>query len=368
MLRLELSPALFLECLLHLWVSKYGMGFEMAEILRFPQQLLAEVSMKTQNQANQYHPVRAALIIALLIVCAVPSAFGMGMDFGGGGTSVAEEATCAPEQAPVIVPGPLGSPLRIEAAGDNRFLVTDYRKQVVFQISSDSPGQPEALFAVAGKPLSTVKIPGRRGAIYLVGNDDTKTVDEYVERKGQVRQGKTFFRKTPVQALDMAVDMNTGLVYLVDGLAGEVKVINEKGRLVNTFGGFGQLKAPKGIALDLANNEVMVSDYGDSSLGISSSIEVFNLGGDHLSTITGSFSRPQGLAAANGKIYVADAVLGQILEFDRASGSRTFSYGCFGTTEGHLLMPMDVALGANLQDLFVADNRNGRISVLPFNP
>jgi len=299
---------------------------------------------------------------------AASDVLGMGMSFGGAVSTVTDKVTCVPEDSPVIVPGPLGSPLRIQASDDNRFLVTDYRKRAIFEISSSAPMQPEELFAVQGKPLSVVKVSGSRGATYLVGNDDSKTIDLYVERRGIVKKGRQFFRKVPVQALDMAYDLSSGRIYVVDGLAAEIKVIDASGRLISSFGGFGQLARPKGIALDLVNGEVIVSDYGDSAVGVSASIQVFDLDGSHLESFTGAFSRPQGVAVAGGKIYMTDAVSGQVLVLDRVSGKQVEAFGCFGSGDGHLLMPMDLVVDQGAQTLFVADNRNGRITALPFNP
>lgn len=307
-----------------------------------------------------------ALLAALIVVFPKTVVWGMGLSPIGGGTTSA--VSCIPEENPVIVPGPLGSPLRIDPVGSDSFVIADYRKGAIFQVSSATVAAPVQLFTVEGKPLSVVKLPARSGTTYLIGNDATKTIDVYVERRGRIAKRTSLFRRVPVQALDMAVNENTGRVYVVDGLAAEIKIINLNGRLVGSFGGFGQLANPKGIALDLARGEVLVTDYGISGPGISASIQIFDLDGRHLDTMSGNFSRPQGVTVAEGRIYVADAVLGQILAFDRTTGAVAGSYGCFGSSAGHLWLPMDVTLDTNARNLLVADNSNGRISILPLNP
>jgi DNA-binding beta-propeller fold protein YncE len=125
------------------------------------------------------------------------------------------------------------------------------------------------------------------------------------------------------------------------------------------------LADPKGIAVDAVKGEVFVSDYGDPAVGISASIKVFDLSGALVRTITGNFSRPQGLALTDSKLFVADNMLAQILEFDRTTDEMTTSYGCLGSSEGHMLLPLDVALDAEGLNLYVADNRNMRVTVLP---
>ena len=161
---------------------------------------------------------------------------------------------------------------------------------------------------------------------------------------------------------------------MVDGLSREIKVLQSDGQLVRSFG-IGVLMHPKGIAIDAAAGKVYVSDYGDqvtgdtsgNGLGLSASIKVFDLTGSQVALISGEglFSRPQGLALSNGKLYLADNMLAQILEFDRATGTKTASFGCKGSSEGHLLLPMDVALDDAEQNLYVADNRNARVTVIP---
>ncbi|MDT8444160.1 MAG: NHL repeat-containing protein [Desulfuromonadales bacterium] len=291
--------------------------------------------------------------------------FAMGMDFFNSSAAVVE---CTPEENPVIMPGVFGSPLRLQTSSNEGFLIADYKKRAVYSAAYGDSANPAIFFEVSGKPLSLVTVPSGRRTVYLVGNDATKTIDVYIERKNRVNLRKRWFRKTPVQAQDMAIDETSGKIFIVDGLASHIKVIKTDGRLVTTFGNFGQLVNPKAIALDSVNQEIVVSDYGDSGLGISASIQVFDFDGRHLRTITGAFSRPQGVAVAGNMIYVADAVLGQILSFDRSSGSPGESYGCFGSSAGHLLLPMDILIGPAKNNLYVADNRNGRITVLPLAP
>jgi DNA-binding beta-propeller fold protein YncE len=232
-------------------------------------------------------------------------------------------------------------------------------------------------FETLGKPLSiaiNARFKGNgklKEAYYFVGNDDARTIDAYYEKNDQFYLvGQYPVGDNGIQALDMVFDRNQNQLFVVDGLAREVKVLQPDGQLVRSFGA-GVLSDPKGIAIDFLAGEIYVSDYGDPVVYpvIPASIEVFDMTGSHLSgrKISGSgiFSRPQGLTLLGDKVYLADNMLAQILEFDRATGAKTASFGCRGSSDEHLLLPMDVVTGDSSQQLFVADNRNMRVTVLP---
>ncbi len=285
-----------------------------------------------------------------------------GLDWGGGGDS-GGDASCTPDATLVIQPGPIGSPVRIAALDAQNFLVADYSRNWIYKIGLD--GVPARFFETDGNPLSIAFQPGREN-IYYIGNDKDKTIDVYRLKRGKVTLRKKLFRKRErIQALDMVYDTSLNQLFVVDGLAKEVKVLLRGGRLVRSFGGDMVLSSPKGIAVDAASGEVFVSDYGDPAIGIPASIKVFNLSGGLDRTITGDFSRPQGILLTNSKLFVADNMLAQILGFDRETNEVTASYGCLGSSEGHLLLPMDVALDDAGLNLYVADNRNMRVTVLP---
>jgi hypothetical protein len=313
-------------------------------------------------------------LVALLwlLFCSPVSAGGL--DWGGGGGDTGGTPGCTPDDPLVIMPGPLGSPVRIAAFDAHTYLVADYTRKTLSWF--DSSGILSPFLETLGKPLSVAinarfKKNGKlREAYYFVGNDDDRTIDVYYEKNDQFSlAGQYPVGDNGIQALDMVFDQTQDQLFVVDGLAREINVLQPDGQLVRRFGA-GVLSDPKGIAIDTATGEIYVSDYGDPVVFpvIPASIKVFDMTGSHLSDrkISGSglFSRPQGLSLLGDKVYLADNMLAQILEFDRATGTKTSSFGCKGSSAGHLLLPMDVAL-ADGQNLFVADNRNMRVTVLP---
>lgn len=318
------------------------------------------------------------LLITSLLLSFPAFAHSMGMDFDFGDGTTTEESTCTPDTPLVIIPGPIGSPVRVVAVDAQTRLAVDYSKKTIYKIDQDAT--PTPFFKTEGKPLSVAvhyiffekgKRAGElRRVEYFVGNDDNHSIDVYsgnYSGKAEALElvDRFFLGDQGVQALDMAFSQELGQLFVVDGLAREIKVLWPNGELVGSFGGEGVLSAPKGIAVDAATQEVFVSDYGDSRVGIPASIKVFNLANGAVRSITGNFDRPQGLALSSDKLFVSDNMLAQILEFDRISGVMTLTYGCLGSSAGHLMLPMDVALDSALNNLYIADNRNMRITVLP---
>ncbi len=298
-----------------------------------------------------------------------------GLDWGGGGGDTSDTTGCTPDDPLVILPGPLGSPVRIALFDPQTFLIADYSRKIIYRF--DPSGTLTPFFETLGKPLS-IAIDARfkrngtlKEAYYFVGNDDARTIDVYYEKNDQLfLSGQYPVGDNGIQALDMFFDPGRGQLFVVDGLAQEVKVLQPDGQLVRRFGG-GVLSDPKGIVIDTVTGDIFVSDYGDPVVYpvIPASIKVFDMTGSHLSgrMISGSglFSRPQGLTLLGDKVFLADNMLAQILEFDRATGLKTSSFGCKGSSDEHLLLPMDVVMGTSGQSLYVADNRNMRVTVLP---
>ncbi len=108
--------------------------------------------------------------------------------------------------------------------------------------------------------------------------------------------------------------------------------------------------------------EVVISDYGDPVESIAPALRIYDLSGRHLRTITGDFSRPQGMAIdAAGIAFVADALLSQVLAIDLVTGEIHARLGAFGTEPGQLRLPLDVVIEDGSMDLFVTNNQNSRI-------
>lgn len=309
---------------------------------------------------------RPRLLLVALTLAA--SAFaGMGLVIFAGGASPLE-AACIPESAPVIQPGPLSSPLRLIAGPDGDYLVADYRTQRIYSVTPQTLDTPLPSFETRGQPLSLARIESNGRTCYLVGNDSARTIDLFEAKNGRVKPKKQWTTLTDIQPLDMAVATAQQRIYVVDGSSGAILALDYSGQPLTLAGSFAGLVTPKGIAVDAAQQRVIVSDYGDPALETGAKLVIYDLDGQQLGVISGGFSRPQGVTADNGRIFVVDAMLGQVLEYHLATEGLIATYGCFGSGPGHLLLPMDVVIDSPGQLLLVADHRNGRITPLPLTP
>jgi len=296
------------------------------------------------------------LTSAVFLLSPLPVMAGMGMGWGG----LPSSPTDPNEVEQVITPGPMKSPMRIAVQASGKFLVTDYQGKKVYQISAENLEAPIELIKLKGHPLAVENV----GRFLFVGNDDDRSIELYRfrrDRKNNRRYaGKTI--ATDVQPSDFAYDRRKRLVFVADSLNHEVKVFKNYGRYVGAFGSSAPLSDPKGIAVDRLRQQIFVSDYGDPAVGISASVNVFDYKGRLLKRFTGNFGRPQGIAVDDNNIYFVDALLGQVLIYDRNTYASVGSIGSFGSAEGSLLLPMDLVLDSNVGKLYVTNNRMGRIA------
>jgi DNA-binding beta-propeller fold protein YncE len=261
----------------------------------------------------------------------------------------------------IIKPGPMQSPMRIAAVSSDVLIATDYQARKIYRFSPTAPDQPIVMFETKGHPLSIEAV----GNYLVVGNDSTGTIEVYRPNGYKV---KTFVANGPIQASDIAYDRQRRLVFVADSLNREIKVFDQLGsKQLRSFGTAGPLHDPKGISIDPATMQVFVTDYGDPAVGIAASLQVYTYQGQLLRRVTGSFSRPQGIAVKPGRIFMVDAMLGKVLIFDRGTYVQIATLGSYGVNEGELLLPMDVYFDSRTGRLLVTNNRQGKVSIFNAN-
>lgn len=274
----------------------------------------------------------------------------------------------APDPVDPTLPGffldGMASPVRAFGTPEGRLLVTDAKHKMVLRVDPVSL-RPDQALRVGGKPLGVAHL-GQR--IY-VGNADRATVEIYAAQGGDligdVGRGMVTYPS------DIAVDPLRGLVFVVDGVERMVKVFDSAGLLVRYIAGPGtaadQLVTPIGIVVDTARQQILVSDYG-APPEVKASVKIFDYDGTYVDLIsgagkcgmlgcTGGFSRPQGLAITpGGQIYLADAMLSQVLVFDRATKALVRTIGGYPT----LHVPAGVVITAR-GDLFVVSTATASV-------
>lgn len=258
----------------------------------------------------------------------------------------------------VITPGPMKSPMRITMRGVGKFLVSDYQGKRIYEVDAEQLEAPVEILALRNHPLA-IEYTGR---FIFVGNDNHGTIELYRERRVKKKKSVGRVIASEVQASDFAYDSRKRWVFVADSRNNEVKIYRNNGRFVDSFGLSAPLSDPKGIAVDRRRQQVFVTDYGDPKVGIDASVNVFDYSGRLLKRFTGNFGRPQGIAIGDNNIYFVDAILGQILVYDRSTYEPNGTIGTFGAAEGSLLLPMDLVLDENAGKIYVTNNRMGRIA------
>jgi hypothetical protein len=165
----------------------------------------------------------------------------------------------------------------------------------------------------------------------------------------------------------VAVGPLSGLIYVVDVPAHQVKVLDGKGSRVAAFGGRGTGKGlfnyPTHVACDAAEN-VYVTD------SMNSRIQVFDRQGMFLrewgrrGDSPGEFAQPKGIAVDGaGRAYVVDSRFENIQVFD-AAGSLLLAIGEEGSGPGQFWLPVGVSVAGDR--IWVGDAFNHRVQVFRF--
>ena len=265
----------------------------------------------------------------------------------------------------------LQSPVRIALTPRGGLLVSDSRLDMVVTVDP-ATGQPTGAMSLNGKPLAV----GMLGARIFVGNATTQRIEVY-NHKGQFWYA---FGVPVAYPTDLAIDTTRNLVFAVDALDRDVKVFDLKGTLQQVIAGPGadgaaQLHVPTGIAVDAERQEVLVSDYPDPVTGGNAAVRIYDYQGTLLQVLSpgrcgsmgcsGGFSRPQGIALdGQGRIYLADAFLAQVLVYDRTTLALLKTLGGRDAGPPQLRIPLDLVVSAG-GDVLVTSNRTGSVAVFP---
>lgn len=267
-----------------------------------------------------------------------------------------------------VLVGGFQSPVRVALTPRGDLMVSDSRLHLIATVDPTTL-QPSGALEVRGMPLGIGMLGGR----VFVGNATTQRIEVYNQR------GRFWYAfGTPVAyPADLAIDTTRNLVFVVDAIQRDVKVFDLKGTLQRVIAGPGvdaaaQLHLPTGIAVDPERQEVLVSDYPDPATGGDAAVRIFDYQGALVQILspgrcgsigcTGGFSRPQGLSVYQGRIYLADAFLAQVLVFDRATLALVKTLGGRNGGPPQLRIPMDLVIGPGA-DLFVTSNRTGSVEV-----
>ncbi|NYT12820.1 MAG: hypothetical protein GKC03_09800, partial [Methanomassiliicoccales archaeon] len=163
--------------------------------------------------------------------------------------------------------------------------------------------------------------------------------------------------------MDVAVDDDDGSVYVVDRTGNRVVKLDQKGRYLTIFGGYGskdgQFADPYDIAVD-GEGFVYVVDSGNRRIQKFDSMGNFVLAWGSAGTGIGQFIGPWGIAVdAEGFVYVTDKALDRVQKF-YSNGTFVSMFGGTGTGDGQLSGPKGIVVDPEGL-VYVADSANCRI-------
>ncbi|ORJ53256.1 hypothetical protein [Geothermobacter hydrogeniphilus] len=258
------------------------------------------------------------------------------------------------------------SPVRLSAVTTEGLWVADHLADRVFLLDRQSLEIKDS-FPVGPRPAGVVVASGR----VFVAEQGTGRVSVY-NLSGtplfRLGQGDNEFLRPNGMALNAA----SGLVYIADLKAKEIRVFTLNGTDAGFAIGSGELNAPTAVTFDPDRREILVSDFGVPD---APQVRVYAEDGTFLRSLPGTissgmlgvtsiFSTPQGLTVdGKGHLFLVDSLLGQVLVLDELTGELLKTVGQAGTGNGELFLPLDVTIDPGSGDLLVANSKPARIEV-----
>jgi len=168
------------------------------------------------------------------------------------------------------------------------------------------------------------------------------------------------------QPSDVAVS-DDGRIYVVDGVNSKIRIFNQSGQAMTSFGsagsGNGEFRNPLGIDLD-RSGRVYIADSGNHR------VQIFGPDGNFISAIAIKSTKkhppdPTDVAVdeSRNRCYVVDNDNHQILVYDLATLKMISTYGGPGSEKRAFRYPFLVALDT-AQYLYIVDVINTRVQVL----
>jgi len=168
------------------------------------------------------------------------------------------------------------------------------------------------------------------------------------------------------QPSDVAVS-NDDRIYVVDGVNNKVRIFNQSGQAIASFGtagsGNGEFKNPLGIDID-RSGRVYIADSGNHR------VQIFDRDGNFIAAIEMHSTKkhppdPTDVAvdASRNRCYVVDNDNHQILVYDLATLKLISTYGGPGSEKRTFRYPFLIALD-KAQYLYIVDVINTRVQVL----
>ncbi|MBN2563579.1 MAG: hypothetical protein JXQ75_21885 [Phycisphaerae bacterium] len=267
----------------------------------------------------------------------------------------------------------LRSPVRITVAPDGTVLVSDPFSDHIARF--DASNSLVGTYAVPAGPIGVAAHPDGRYFVSLRDEAKVAIFDSGFILTGYLGEDDplvTFVRPTDI---DTATD--TGRIYVVDAEGDQLYGFESDGSLALTVGlrGImsGQFRYPSAVCVDEFSGHLLVADHDNFRVQAFNTVGVFQFHfGDRLKSVgydvEGWLPRTQGLAAdAEGRIYVADALMGTVRVFD-AQGTELGKVVEYGFDPDDLRVPCDLALSNDGSRLYVVSTNASSVEIYETPP
>ena len=265
-------------------------------------------------------------------------------------------------EAPVV----LQRPAALIGDEQGRLFVSDTSRQAVF-VFDEKAGELQVWERAEGlanfvAPSGLALAP--QGGLFVADADLGIVVQ--LDAQGQPR--RSIGRGLLQRPTGLARDAATGLLFVADTYAHDIKVFDANGTLVRVIGqrggGDGEFNFPTHLAW--ANGELYVTDT------LNSRVQVFSAEGEVLvrkfgqrGLYLGNLVRPKGVSVdSEGNVYVVESYYDSLLVFS-ARGEFLLPIGGTGTSTGRFYLPSGVWVDARNR-VHIADMFNGRVVLFQF--
>jgi DNA-binding beta-propeller fold protein YncE len=267
----------------------------------------------------------------------------------------------SPKHTPVILQRPQG----VMADDTGRVYVTDVSRDAVY-VFDEVAGKMWVWEMATAKDrfLTPIGIaPGANGEV-LVADAQLGCIVR-LDREGHPLG--SFGKGQLSWPTGVARDPASGRIYVAETHGHDIKVFNDAGQLLQTFGKRGEapgdFNSPTFLAI--AHDKLYVTDT------LNARVQVLTLDGKPFLTVgrrglnMGDMPRPKGVAVDNdGNIYVVESYYDYLLVFN-AAGDFLMPLGGTGDGVGQFYQPGGV--WADQRDrIYIADTFNGRVVILQF--
>lgn len=205
--------------------------------------------------------------------------------------------------------------------------ITKYKKEIYV---ADFQGNKISIFNESGKYLRPFKLNGSK----------------YIRTPGIIR-------------------IENDKIYISEISAGTIAVSDLKGKKLTTINhakeNNDKISGPNGLAVDKNSGDIFISDSNNSR------ILVYNENGKYLNKISSdgkryNFQYPRGIAISNTKLYIVDALASKIIVTD-LKGKYISEFGHMGNEDENFVLP-NGAYVENCQYVYVTDTQNHRVKQL----